>query len=114
MLVTYEYYHSAARPLAGATVTIVIVAVLVVVIVGLLVVMASNKKILCWAEKFATFEGLNFSNPVYERDGGMAGSADMSSTLDGELYVAKHQTPCSCWMIAHTDGCRSAHAGWFV
>ena len=109
----------AARPLAGATVTIVVAVVLLVVIVGLLAVVASNKKILCWAEKFATFQGVNFSNPAfsnpaYEHDGGMAGSADTSNALDGELYVAKHQTTCSCWVPAHVDGYRSAHTCWFV
>ena len=63
-------------------VAIVVVAVLVVIIAGLVVAMASNKKILCWAEKFATFEGTSFTNPAYQRDG--AGGAGQE---DGELYV---------------------------
>ena len=73
----------------GSAVTIAVVAVvgvLLVIIAGLLVVVAAKTKILCWAEKFATFQGTSFNNPTYERN---IGSAGESSALDGELYVAR-------------------------
>ena len=71
---------------------------------------AANKKILCWAEKFATFQGMNFNNPAYERSDGMAGFADTSSTLDGELYVSNPHAKRSCWVTTHANECSCAHA----
>ena len=72
----------------GATITIVIVAVLLVIIAALLVVVASKTKILCWAERFATFQGASFSNPTFELGGaGSGGHVD-----DGELCVAPQST----------------------
>ena len=75
--------------LVGSTATIAVVAVvavLLVIIAGLLVVVAANKKILCWAEKLAKFQGTSFNNLAYERNIGFAGAP---SALDGELYVAR-------------------------
>ena len=68
----------------GATVTIVVGAVLLVIIAALLVVVASKTKILCWAERFATFQGASFSNPTFEQ-GGAGGSAPGGHADDGEL-----------------------------
>jgi len=68
----------------GTTITIVVVAVLVI-IAALLVVVASKAKILCWAERFASFQGTSFSNPMF-RQGGPGGSASSGHADDGELY----------------------------
>ena len=83
----------------GATITIVVVAVLLVIIVALLIVVASKTKVLCWAEKFATFQGASFSNPTFEH-GGAGGNGSGGHVDDGELYVAPQSTrPPVCGQV---------------
>ena len=82
---------AAADPTATITI-IVLAAVLLVVIAGFF---AYNKKILCWAEKFATFQAASYVNPTYTRDG-----TDAAGQGDGELYVhASSRGSSSGWVL---------------